>query len=72
MLSNHIKKALLFLPIIVLAFGLFFRYGSTRIDFANSNTAATQLTDLPQFELLRQTFERDSGYVRFITQLSPT
>ena len=31
-----------------------------------------QLTDLPNFDILREQFEKDTGKVRLITLLSPT
>ncbi len=66
------QKILLVLPVLVLVLGLLFWYNSNRVDLSNTNDATVQLTDLPEFEVLRQTFERDSSHVRLISQLSPT
>jgi hypothetical protein len=60
------------LPLLVLVAGLLYWYNPNLIDFLTASDAKPKLTDLHQFDLLRNTFESDSGYVRLITQLSPT
>lgn len=70
--ASKMKKFLLVLPLLALVLGLLFWHNSNQVDLANTDDATVQLTDLAEFEILRQTFERDSGYVRLISQLSPT
>jgi len=70
--ASKAQKILLILPVLVLVLGLLFWRNSNRVDLSKTNDATVQLTDLAEFDVLRQTFERDSGYVRLITQLSPT
>lgn len=72
MLSKNAKRILIILPLLVLATGLFYWSNPNLADFSSPRNTTVQLTDLQQFELLRRTFESDSGYVRLIAQLSPT
>jgi len=75
MLSKNVKRILLILPLLVLlalGAGLLYWYNPNLLDFSSARGAKTQLADLPQFDLLRNTFESDTGCVRLITQLSPT
>jgi len=72
MLSKNVKRTLILLPLLVLITGLLYWYNPNLIDFLTASDAKQKLADLHQFDLLRNTFERDSGYVRLITQLSPT
>jgi hypothetical protein len=75
MISKTMKRFLLIAPLfvlLVLAGGFLYWYNPNLIDFLTASDAKFQLTDLNQFDLLRNTFESDSGYVRLITQLSPT
>jgi hypothetical protein len=63
------------LPLLVVVLGLIgfiYWHNPNLIDFLTTSDAKSQLTNLKQFDLLRKTFESDSGYVRLITQLSPT
>lgn len=69
------KRFLLIAPLLVLlilATGYLYWYNPNRADFFAAGSAAQQLADLHEFTLLKTTFESDSGYVRLITQLSPT
>jgi hypothetical protein len=60
------------LVLLVLAAGFFYWYNPHLVDFSTASAAKHRLTDLHEFALLKNTFESDSGYVRLITQLSPT
>ncbi|MCI0691969.1 hypothetical protein L0337_08175 [candidate division KSB1 bacterium] len=73
MISKTVKRILIMLPLLVVVVGLIgFLYwqNPNLIDFSKASDA--KLADLRQFDLLKNTFESDSGYVRLITQLSPT
>lgn len=72
MLSKNAKPILIILPLLVLGAGLLYWYNPNLVDFSSAHNTAVQLSDLQQFDLLRSRFESDSGYVRLITQLSPT
>jgi hypothetical protein len=75
MISKNVKLFLLITPLLVLlifAAGFLYWYNPNLIDFSTASGAKQQLTDLHEFALLKSTFESDSGYVRLITQLSPT
>lgn len=75
MISRTVKRILILLALLVVIVGLIgfiYWYNPNLIDFLTTSDAKSQLTDLKQFDLLRNTFESDSGYVRLITQLSPT
>jgi hypothetical protein len=60
------------LVLLVLAAGFLYWYNPNLVDFLAASSAKQQLTDLHEFALLKTMFESDSGYVRLITQLSPT
>jgi hypothetical protein len=69
------KRFLLIAPLLVLlvlAAGFLYWYNPNLVDFLAASSAKQQLTDLHEFALLKTAFESDSGYVRLITQLSPT
>ncbi|GEM_PF-6505157 len=72
MFSNNVKRILILLPLLVILAGLFYWHNPNFVEFLTASDAKPKLTDLHQFDLLRNTFESDSGYVRLITQLSPT
>lgn len=75
MISKNVKRFQLVAPLLVLlvlAAGFFYWYNPNLIDFLTARDTKHQLTDLHEFALLKNTFESDSGYVRLITQLSPT
>ncbi len=75
MLSKNVKRILILLPLLVLlvlAGGFLYWYNPNLVDFLSASAAKHQLTDLHEFALLKNAFESDSGYVRLITQLSPT
>jgi hypothetical protein len=75
MISKRMRRFLLITPLLillVLAAGLLHWYNPNLVDFLVASNARQQLTDLQEFALLEATFESDSGYVRLITQLSPT
>jgi hypothetical protein len=72
MLSKNVKRTLILLPLLVILAGLLYWHNPNRVEFLTASDAKTKLTDLHQFDLLRKAFESDSGYVRLITQLSPT
>jgi hypothetical protein len=75
MISKNMKRFLLITPLLllpVLAAGFLYWYNPNLIDFSTARAAKQQLADLQEFALLKNTFESDSGYVRLITQLSPT
>jgi len=75
MLSKNVKRFLLIAPLLVLlvlAAGFLYWYNPNLVDFSTASAAKQRLADLHEFALLKNTFESDSGYVRLITQLSPT
>jgi hypothetical protein len=72
MLSKNVKRTLILLPLLVILAGLLYWHNPNLVEFLTTSDAKTKLIDLHQFDLLRNTFESDSGYVRLITQLSPT
>lgn len=75
MVSKNMKRFLLItllLVLLVLAAGFLYWYNPNLVAFLPASSAKQQLTDLHEFALLKTTFESDSGYVRLITQLSPT
>ncbi len=75
MISKNLGRFLVMAPLLVflvLAAGFLYWYNPNLIDFSTARSAKQQLTDLREFALLKSTFESDSGYVRLITQLSPT
>lgn len=75
MISKTVKRLLAILPLLVLlvlAGGFLYWYNPNLAGFLTASGAKQQLTDLHEFALLKNTFESDSGYVRLITQLSPT
>jgi hypothetical protein len=75
MISKNVKRILLIAPLLVLpvlAGGFLYWYNPNLTDFITARDAKPQLADLHEFALLKNTFESDSGYVRLITQLSPT
>jgi hypothetical protein len=75
MISKNMKRFLLITPLLVLlvlAAGFLYWYNPNLVDFSTASGAKQQLIDLHEFALLKSTFESDSGYVRLITQLSPT
>jgi hypothetical protein len=72
MLSKSLKRTLILLPLLVILAGLLYSYNPNLIDFLTTSDAKPALTDLRQFDLLRNTFDSDSGYVRLMAQLSPT
>lgn len=75
MISKNVKRFLLITPLLillVLAAGFLYWYNPNLVDFLAAGSAKQQLTDLQEFALLKSVFESDSGYVRLITQLSPT
>jgi hypothetical protein len=70
-----VKRFLLIVPpliLLILAVGFLYWYNPNLVDFLTASDAKPQLTDLNEFALLKKTFESDSGYIRLITQLSPT
>jgi len=75
MIFKNMKRVLLLAPLLVLlilAAGLLYWYNPNLVDFSTTSAAKHPLADLHEFALLKNTFESDSGYVRLITQLSPT
>ncbi len=75
MFSKNMKRFLVIAPLLVLlvlAAGFLYWYNPNLIDFSTARDAQQRLVDLEEFALLKNTFEGDSGYVRLITQLSPT
>ena len=75
MLSKNVKRFLLIAPLLVLlvlAAGFLHWCNPNLVDFSTASGAKQQLTDLHEFALLQSVFESDGGYVRLITQLSPT
>jgi hypothetical protein len=75
MLSKKVKRFLVIAPLLVLlvlAAGFLYWYNPNLIDFSTASDTKYRLADLPEFALLKNTFESDSGYVRLVTQLSPT
>lgn len=74
MISKNVKRILIILPLLfllALGTGLLYWYNPNLLEFSKAREA-NQLVNLQQFDTLRNTFESDSGYVRLITQLSPT
>jgi len=75
MISKNMKRVLLIAPLLVLLVltaGLLYWHNPNLVDFSTARDAKYRLADLHEFALLKNTFESDSGYVRLITQLSPT
>lgn len=75
MISKNMKRFLFLTPVLVLLFfaaGYLHWYNPNLVDFPAASSENQQLSDLHEFTLLKTTFESDSGYIRLITQLSPT
>lgn len=74
-LSKNVKRFLVIAPLLMLlalAAAFLYWYNPNLVDFSTASGTKQQLADLKELALLRNTFESDSGYVRLITQLSPT
>jgi hypothetical protein len=75
MISKNVKRLLLIVPpliLVLLAAGFLYWYNPNLADFLTGSDTEPRLADLHEFAFLKNTFQSDSGYVRLITQLSPT
>jgi len=72
MTSKNVKRILILSPLLVIAVASLYWYNPNLINFSMMSATKSQIVDLGEFALLRATFESDSGYIRLITQLSPT
>ena len=72
MTSTRLKRLLITLPILLIAAGWLDSHNPTISHLTVAAEAKSRLVDLDGFDLLKKTFEQDSGRVRLITLLSPT